>query len=181
MKDKNRGGLGKFGEGMALRQRKRFQKPGLAEYIAAGLGVLVAVLAVLWWRAGGQPDWWETSGRVVHFEVRPIHYNAPDYQPKVSLTYEYSARGESFTGEWSGFWPSVESPNALPEHRLDELGQEDFDLTVFYDPDNPKQSRLHYARGDRGRLYGGLFVVGLVVTAYYYLRVYPAWKGKTGR
>jgi hypothetical protein len=64
----------------------------------------------------------------------------------------------------------------LPVTELDRLKEKGHPLTVFYNPSNPSQSRLH-ARSE-GDPVLRIFVAGCCVVAacLYAFFVYPAWR-----
>lgn len=165
---------------MGFRRRKTRERPGLPEFVAVCL-LALALVSVLAWRQGDAGGGWpEAPGHVMSATIRPTHYNAPDYRPKVSVTYEYTVNGVAHRGYWEGYWPEMNSPNALlPEERrlLEESG---FPLVVMYDPDEPARSRLHDPPGERRILLGVASVVAFLAAAVYFVRIYPAWKFRWG-
>lgn len=148
---------------MALGRRKRFQRPGLPEAVGVALLGLAVTCAALWWRGRDRIEWRRTAGEVVRCEFRRVHYNAPDSPYRVEIAYAYSLNGVRYTGEWSGYWPQIESPNALPEHRVRELEEEGYPLVVFYDPSDASRSRLHDAPRGRRSAYASVAVGGLAL------------------
>lgn len=162
---------------MPLRRRKHFRAPGTPEIIAVVLVIAVAIPATLWLRADQLSYWQETTGRVIHGKVQSTHINSEAYQPKVDVVYEYTVDGTQYSGEFEGFWPAAYSPNALPADRLNMLTVPNQPLTVLYDPRNPEDSRLHATDDVRKTIYLWTFFTALVVSLYYFLRVYPRLRG----
>jgi len=154
---------------------RRLRRPRLPEALAAAV-LILAVAATAWWlRDVNQPEWQQTMGTVRGFVRQSTHYNAPDYQEKVYVTYEYSAETIQHTGKWEGFWPETESPNALPAERLAELAETGNPLVVFFDPRDPARSRLHGGASDRS-LALALLAFGTFALALAYCGViYPKW------
>lgn len=161
---------------MGLPRRRRDLRFGMPEAAAVLLLAPTLVFAFLWWDTAEGPAWAETPGQVVSGRVVSTHYNAQPYEDKVTLTYVYSVSGMKFTGQWEGIWPHGTGPNELPEDQLSLLERPGYPLRIFYDPADPRTSRLHIAPAGIGLLYATLALVGGVLTAYYTLRIYPAWK-----
>ncbi len=161
---------------MALYHRKRFQAPGLPEFIVLMLIVCVVVSATCWWCETRKPELERTVGTVIACDITKAHYNAQPYQKKVSIKYEYSVGAGDFTGDWTGFWPSMHSPNALSPDNLEVLRQSDYPLVVLYDPGNPSDSRLHNPKPERAfHLTMLTFSLGAVFVVYC-VWIYPRWK-----
>lgn len=97
---------------------------------------------------------------------------------KVSVQYKYTIGQATLFGAWAGVWPDVESPNALPANRIDELKQPNRIITVLYDPSNPAESRLHYPMTPNPGIYAFCTLMLCFFTLYYFVRVYPAWRGR---
>ena len=161
---------------MASHLHSRYRKAGLPEVLLVCAMILAVAPLTLVWFSLNQPEWPGTGGWVLSGEIVTTHYNAPDYKQKATVHYEYLIGGASYKGEFVGFWPDVGSPNALPVTELDRLKQKGYPLTVFYNPSDPSQSRLH-TRGHDDQLILFLiagFCVGLA--ALYAFVVYPAWR-----
>jgi hypothetical protein len=163
---------------MALHQRKRMPRVGLPEFVAALLIGLAAYSGVNCWRTRGQVGWAKAPGRTVECKIRLTHYNAERSDPKVTLDYEYDVFGTTYTGHWTGYWPSDYSPNALPQEQLGVLCNKGYILVVMYDPRDPSQSRLHDS--DPGPVVAStlLAFAGAGLLVFYCVKVYPAWKSR---
>ncbi|MFO7974268.1 MAG: DUF3592 domain-containing protein [Candidatus Hydrogenedentota bacterium] len=161
---------------MSLPRRKRCQKLRLPDYIALALLASVALSAMLWWDAQFNDIWLQTTGRVLEGRVIQSHYNAPPTKQRVQLVYAYSVGGVMYQGQWTGYWPAENSPNALPENRYGELFSNGYPLKVSYEAGNPARSELHHHAPERHFGLAGT-TVGLAVAAGIYLiRVYPHWR-----
>jgi hypothetical protein len=145
---------------------------GVPELATAALIVALIVPAILWVRADPFTHWESIAGRVVTGEVQDTHFNSTQERLKVNLVYEYTIDGDIFTGQHTGFWPQIYSPNALGNHQLASLENPGTPLTVLYDPAKPFISSLHYG-GSRKPLYTLFFATALAIAAYYLLKVYP--------
>jgi len=159
-----------------MHHHKTRRKPGLPDLVGLALLGLVCIPAILWWRAGIQPDWVRTGGRILECNLVRTHYNAEDSPTKVSVQYEYTTLSGTYAGSWSGFWPNVHSPNQLAYDRVEELQRPGFPLVVLYDPANPSQSRLHNVNDTQGIFYGLIFALVLAGAFFYFVRIYPGWK-----
>ncbi len=137
------------------------------------VGTLVA--ALLWWRGAPPIDWVATSGRVGNCTIESVHYNAPDQMRRVTMDYTYRVGGAVYEGAWSGIWPEILSPNALPSTRVDELREPNHKLVVYYDRSNPYRSRLH-DEPSPSRVYGWAVAGAGTATLIYCAMVYPRWK-----
>ncbi|NIA15765.1 MAG: DUF3592 domain-containing protein [Nitrospiraceae bacterium] len=163
---------------MALHQRRRLQRPGLPEFVVMLLVGLAVVPAMLWCQRNTRPEYKKTEGRVKNCEIRLTHYNADNMLSKVKLTYTYSAGPATMTGVWEGYWPSAESPNALPQNKLDLLRTENYPLVVLYDPADPSKSRLHYPGAVPHTMYGVVALTAALGVVLYLATGYPMWKKK---
>jgi len=161
---------------MALQQRKRRQKAGLPEFVAVILVCAAALPALAWWHSSARPAYRRVRGRILECEIRLTHYNATKDLNKVKLAYEYTLGGNTYSGQWQGFWPAAESPNALPPEQIEALHDNSFPLVVLYKPGHPSQSILHYADHGVPRLYAGLALGALLLAVLYFALFYPAWK-----
>jgi hypothetical protein len=148
----------------------------MPEVIIVALLVLTAIPAILWWQTVNRPEWEETAGRVVSAHVRFVRDSGRPTENRVQLSYEYQVGGRVYTGAFQGPWPETNSPNALPEERLEDLEQEGHTLTVLYNPAHPQRSQLHFP-GTGTRLFY-LVLTGLTggVTLLYSVKIYPAWR-----
>lgn len=157
---------------MALRQKRQFRTFALPEFLAlASIGVAI-VPVTLWLLERSDSEYRRAAGEATSCEIQ----SSADSAKKVIVTYQYSVGAETYTHAWTGLWPETGSPNALPPEQLDKLRHKHHPLTVFYDPDNPRESYLHVA--DRGfeHFYGGL-AVGMCLVAVLYCGIaYPAWR-----
>ena len=160
---------------MSLYHRARARRPGRPEVLAVVLLVLPAVVGLLWFTQSPYGGWQTAAGTILDCTTRLTHYNAEDNQPKVDATYEYTAGGMQYRGQWSGFWPEADSPNALPAGKLGDL-RPGRSVVVFYNPASPQESDLHYTRDDRRLLYALLFPITLFLAAAYAVNVYPMLK-----
>lgn len=142
--------------------------------MAAGFA-LTLVFGLLWLRAATQETWKRTAGTATSVKIQSVHYNATDYTARVDLDYRYSVNAISYAGQWSGLWPSVESPNALDSDRIHEIEEEGYLLTVFYHPDYPSRSTLH-AAPENNRMYANLAIAFFGLTFVYAAALYPRWK-----
>lgn len=161
---------------MGLHQRnKRQLRFGLAELVALLLVLLALAPALLYWRASLEPAWRQTVGTVVASSIDPVEYSRDPRSRQVELTYEYTAHGQSFTGNWQGFWPQVHSPNALPHSQMDRL-KPGHTLKVYFDPVQPSENLLHYTGSIRPATYGRITMGALVLVLAYFVAVYPRWR-----
>ena len=163
---------------MPLHQRRRLQRPGLPELVALLLVALAVVPAGLWWQRNTRPDYSKTAGRVKECEIRLTHYNATNLLKKVRMTYTYGVGAGTLTGTWEGYWPSADSPNALPQNKLDDLRTKDYPLVVLYDPADPRKSRLHYPNTGPHTMYGVVALAAALGAVVYLAAGYPMWKEK---
>lgn len=166
---------------MSLHRKKSFLRPGLPELSGAALLVGTLFCCVLWLVSAARPEWIETGGTVLYCEIRPTHYNAQDYRPKVDVTYEYLVGSVRFEGRWDGFWPELDSPNALLPEQLDLLKEEGHPLVILYNPDDPTESSPHYPFPNDRMIYASLIAAGVLATGLYFIFVYPAWRAFTSR
>ena len=161
---------------MALRQNKEFSRVGLAEFVAVLLMTLAAVAVTLWWQGRRGPEYLQAEGRVLEGNAKLTHYNATDMRQKVTITYEYMAAGNTYTGSWSGFWPEDDSPNALPSDRFQELCVRGHPLVVMYDPEDPSTSILHPPGRGAEAFRQGFAMAGCALAILYCAILYPAWR-----
>jgi len=124
-------------------------------------------------RAYYQPEWRQTAATVLHAEVKDTHYNAQDYRPKVTVSYEYVAGLTTHRGQYVGFWPEMGGPNALVPSELRKLTEPGHTLVAFFDPRDPSRSELHpHLRGPT-LVHFLTTVAGIVLAGGYALFVYP--------
>ena len=161
---------------MPYHRHHRRQRVGLPESVVLGLLFLSAGCAVLWWQAEQVDEWRQTTGRVLSCTIETTHYNATDYAHRVDLTYSYTAAGVPLVGEWAGFWPQGESPNALPNDRIEELTDKGRTVVVLYHPNDITNTRLHNVPVGIKRVYVAGAVGFLVSLLLYCGVVYPKWK-----
>lgn len=151
---------------MPYRRHHHRQRIGLPELVVIGLLFLSGGCAVLWWQAQRMDDWRQTTGQILSCEIERTHYNATDYAYRVGLTYEYTAAGVSMVGQWAGFWPQGESPNTLPNDRIEELREPGRTVVVLYHPNDITNTRLHDVPAGLKRVYiaGAVgFLLGLLL------------------
>ena len=161
---------------MPLLRKRRLRRPGLPEWVAVAALAVAVIPAVMWVEATTSPSLSQTTGRCLSCTIRLTHYNAVNNLPKVYLTYAYSVGTAEFTGQWEGFWPATNSPNALPPDKLDQLKTTGYPLTVFYDPSNPRQSYLHVPGPSSPALHAFFAIAAALAAFTYIVRIYPAWK-----
>lgn len=149
---------------------------GLPEYVAIVLMVAALTSLSLWWASGIFISWKVTQGEILSARIESTHANSQNYPTKVSVAYRYDVNGAVLTSTWEGFWPSAQSPNALPPAGLGVLTQRGHRLTVLYDMHNPRISRLHYTSQDHQLFYALLSAVLLGTVMLYGLRIYPVWR-----
>ena len=144
-------------------------------HVVTGLILLfvTAICFVLWWFAVTQTVWIRTRGRIVSCSIEKVHYNAEPYRHKVSLTYEYFVGPNHYRGHFKGMWPQLDSPNSLPENRIEELQRPGFPLVVLYERDNPGHSVLHPQERHHAVLFCGLSLAGFLLSVFYWFRVFP--------
>ncbi|MBN2309559.1 MAG: DUF3592 domain-containing protein [Candidatus Hydrogenedentes bacterium] len=162
---------------MTMHHRRTWRHPGPPELVAVALLVLTAALVTQWWRAVSHPVWEETAGRVVRGEIEVIREHSRPEERRVRLDYAYNVHGVEYTGEYKGFWPAIDSPNALPPDSLERLTEPGHPLVVLYHGGNPAKSRLHYAGTARRVWYGVLALAAGLMALFYCLSVYPVWRG----
>ena len=116
-------------------------------------------------------SWMQTTGRIISFG---INYGTP------SISYEYEAQGEVFTGTKftpgpKAFYPKGSGTSFPKSFYLNENGQLRFSpgnsVEVFYDPGNPGDSAL-VREMPSGK---GFLLVVPVIAFFVALYVYPAW------
>lgn len=163
---------------MALHPKKRLKKPELPEFLVLVLVGLAIIPATYWWRANLLPKYKEAEGYVLDCDIKLTHYNAPDVRKKVDITYEYNVGPGRYVGSWSGYWPQIQSPNALAPDKIDTLRDKGRRITVLYDPGNPAHSLLHYPDQGLARITGIAAIAALGAAILYCCAIYPAWRGR---
>lgn len=142
--------------------------------------VCVAALAIapatVWWKQQFKPDWKQTAGHITSSEIQRVQYTPRDYRPITKVSYEYSVGFANYTGKFDGFWPEVNSPNALPAEDIDSLKTPKREVIVFYDPANAARSTLHPVGSGASPLWIVLALTGMCIAAAYTFLVYPAWR-----
>ena len=161
---------------MPLRQKHRLQRPGWPEAVAVAAVMAAIGAAVAWSNAATAPDLEQTSGTIFACDIRLTHYNADSVLAKVFVDYAYTAGIGTYTGHWEGYWPSTNSPDALPPDKLDLLKSPGRTITVFYDPADPHTSLLHNAATRFSALYAFAAAITALAAFVYLVRIYPAWK-----
>jgi hypothetical protein len=161
---------------MALHRSKRRAPLGLAEFIGLCSLALATAFVTMWWQEDHAPAYWRSDGRVIEGKVVLTHYNSTDLRSKVSITYEYMAEGATYTKSWSGFWPDDNSPNALPENRINELCEKGHPLIVLYDRQNPSEGILHPVGSGGVAIRQAMAVVSCVWALAYCVVLYPTWR-----
>jgi hypothetical protein len=140
----------------------------------------VAVSAVLWWNAQFSDIRLQTTGRVAEGHVIASHYNAQLTKQRVVLVYTYSVGGVMYKARWTGYWPTENSPNALPADQYPKLFTQGHSLKVFYEPGNPANSELHRCAPESHLLLAGTTVGLGILASVYLVRIYPAWRSHIG-
>jgi hypothetical protein len=116
-------------------------------------------------------SWLQTTGRIISFG---INYGTP------SISYEYEAQGEVFTGTKftpgpKAFYPKGSGTSFPKSFYFNESGQLRFSpgnsVEVFYDPRNPGDSAL-VREMPSGK---GFLLVVPVIAFFVVLYIYPAW------
>jgi len=162
---------------MGLHPRKKSHISfGPPETLALVAVIVVGATAALWLHALYEPSWQSTPATQYACELSRLAYSRDNIPDQVHLRYEYTVEKKAYEGCWDGFWPQAQSPNALARENLSQLQEGRFPLKVFYDPQNPAVNRIHYAQSLRPTTYLRLFIIALVLTASYLLKIYPAWK-----
>ena len=161
---------------MPLPQKRRFQRPGLPDFVAFAAVFATMAAALAWLNAATAPTLESTPGTILACDIRLTHYNSTALLPKVFLDYTYTAGIGAYTGHWEGFWPVSKSPDALPPDKLDLLKSPEKMITVFYDPANPGASLLHNQATRTPALYAFATAATTLATLFYLVRIYPAWK-----
>jgi hypothetical protein len=163
---------------MALHRHRHLRKLGLPEFLFAVAVLATAATSIPLWRSLQGPNLLEAPGRVMTCRLVPTHYNAPPYENKAIMTYEYMVAGATFIASYEGFWPEGGGPNALMPDELDRLTQEGYPLTVLYRPGDPATSWLH-TDIPGGKLPSALaFGAALTCSLLYCFWGYPAWRGR---
>ncbi len=180
---------------MPLHKRRKFQRPGMPEFVVLVLMLVTVAAAMMWWHTYTSRGWSQTGGRVVSAKLMPTHYNAQDALGKVEVKYSYSVDGTEFERSWVGTWPKVIDLSQLPPEVVDALeNMNDADniklkntlielprttgtpVTVHYDPEDPYESVILDAGIDDHLIYGILFVLTICASVLYCTRIYPAWR-----
>ena len=163
---------------MALHRHRHFRKLGLPEFLFAVAVLATAATTVPLWRSMHGPELLEAPGRVMTGRLVSTHYNAPPYESKAVITYEYMVAGTTFISNYEGFWPGGAGPNALMPEELNNLTREGYPLTVLYRPGDPATSWLH-TDIQGGKLPSAIaFGVTLTFALLYCFWGYPAWRGR---
>ncbi len=158
---------------MPLRRHRHFHKPGGPEFGAVLLIAFTLAGAFLWWRNEDKLDWPKTQGSVLSCEILNMHYNATKYGNRVEIRYEYEVGDRPYIGHWIGYWPVIESPNALAAEQMEVLKTRGYPLVVMYNRDNPSISRLHDISSGRRRLLGGATIIAAAASFVYMCVLYP--------
>jgi len=160
---------------VALRRKRRIQKPGVPEAVAVLLILLCLVTADSYWRQAAQPHFVETSGIVLDSSARAIDYNAAEPFTKATIAYQYTTGSSTYTASWTGSWPfSPESSEKTPPSKGSSI-------SVYYDEADPVNSTLYPPSMPTTVFRHVLFVLPFVVAVVFFVFVYPAWKKRQGR
>jgi len=155
---------------MALRRKRQFQKPGPPELIALLLIALSVLSLETHWRRAEAPRYIKTSGTVTASSVRPMDYNAVAPYPKATISFEYSVSGNRYVASWTGQWPIT------PDKADSPPPAEGASINVFYSDTNPSMNTLYPPTPPLLSVRLFLAALPLVLTAAYFVLVYPAWK-----
>ena len=159
-----------------MRRRRHHTRPGLPEFVEIALVILAIAGAGLWWRNVDHEVWPNTVGSVLSCDIQNMHYNATQYANRVDIRYEYTAGGRPYLGHWTGYWPIMGSPNALPRARMNELKTKGFPLTVMYNPANPSRSRLHDTPAGLRPAFAAMTLIAIALSFAFTVFIYPRWR-----
>ena len=157
-------------------KRSRYRRPGMPEAVAVVLFVAIIGIALLTLRANLSPRLVAAPGAVIHATLIDLPYSGSPEPDQIEMEYEYRVEGQRYTGHFKGFWPQGGALNALPREEWPQLTQAGFPLTVMIDPANPTFNLLHHRESFSPQMLNWLAIVGLAVTLFYLMRVYPRWK-----
>lgn len=143
----------------------QFVVPLIIGCIALGAVTIGAFALIGQVRANATKNWSEAAGRILSSEVVQRTYpgrNQPRLRYFASLSYEYSAEGQTFKGE------NITRGQAVGYRTKDRLEDELRNypvgslITVYYNPVNPAEAVLSHRTPQNVRILWMVFVAELV-------------------
>jgi hypothetical protein len=119
--------------------------PRLVPLFLCGFGLLALAVAYFQWRRGETSrGWTRTTGRIVVSQVEelpgPVEQGYPQYRPRIR--YRFSVGSHDYEGRETAVGSTNASSDAAAVRREAERFPAGSEVTVFYDPADPRRAVL---------------------------------------